>query len=280
MNTKLNRLISLLNENFRLFISISLGIFLFILFFQPYPLDKFDFNNKLLFVAGFAIIVLLFLILIRVVYPWSNFLKRQAEDEDVFPSFLNDFILLALTSVAFAFYLKYVGSISISFYIIFKSILICLSVPVILRLSTTNKELKQLNNLLISEKKMLQKNVEKYEEEHLNKPIEIVSENSSENFTFQVNEIAYIKSADNYVEVVFNQEGNFRKKLIRNTLKNVEYQIRECVYFIRCHRTCIVNVHYIEKLQKGYGNHSLVIKGYDEQIPVSRQYLLKIKETL
>jgi hypothetical protein len=233
-----------------------------------------------LFVAGFGIIVFVVLIFVRVVYPWSNFLKRQAEDENAFPSFLNDFFLLAFNSVAFAFYLKYVGTISISFYIIFKSILICLSVPVILRLSLSVKELKQQNILLMSEKKLLQNNVEKYEEDNLNKPIEIVSENSSENFTFQVNEIAFIKSADNYVEIVFNQEGHFRKKLIRNTLKNVEFQIKNCAYFIRCHRTCIVNVHYIEKLQKGYGNHSLEIKGYNEQIPVSRQYLLKIKEAL
>jgi len=76
-------------------------------------------------------------------------------------------------------------------------------------------------------------------------------------------------------------EGNhIKKKLIRNTLKNTELHIKQYSNFIRCHRTCIVNMHYIEKLNHDYNSYWLKIKGYDEKIPVSRQYLLKLKEAL
>lgn len=193
---------------------------------------------------------------------------------------MSGFIILALSSVAFAFYLHYVGFVSISFYIMFKVVLICLAPPVALGLYDSNNDLRQQNELLIFEKKIIQKQIEKYEEDYLNKSIEFSSDNSLENLTLLIADIAFIKSADNYVEIVYKESDNFKKKLIRNTLKNIEQQIKQYSNFIRCHRICIVNMHYIEKLNTSYNSHWLTIKGYNEQIPVSRQYLLKLKEAL
>jgi DNA-binding LytR/AlgR family response regulator len=280
MNNKFNRLIQSLNKKLRFFLSISFGIFLFILFFQPFPLDRFDFNNRLIFVAGLAAIVLLFMVLVRIVFPGLIQNNHQSDNEPVLYAYLSGFIILALSSVAFTFYLRYVGFVSISFYIVSKVVLICLVPPVALRLYDVNKELSQQNESLISEKKKLQKQVEKYEEDNLNKSIEFISESNTENLTLLVAEVAFIQSADNYVEIVYKEGDNFKKKLIRNTLKNIELQIKQYSNFIRCHRICIVNIHYIEKLNQSYSNHWITIKGYSEQIPVSRQYLLKIKEAL
>jgi DNA-binding LytR/AlgR family response regulator len=82
------------------------------------------------------------------------------------------------------------------------------------------------------------------------------------------------------VEIVYKEGTAYRKKLIRNTMKNIELQIRQYSNFIRCHRVCIVNLHFIEKLNRDEHNHWLTIKGLDEPIPVSRQYLLKLREAL
>jgi DNA-binding LytR/AlgR family response regulator len=71
-----------------------------------------------------------------------------------------------------------------------------------------------------------------------------------------------------------------KKALIRNTLKNIELQIKQYSNFIRCHRTFVVNLHYVVKLNHDYNSHWVTIKGYDEKVPVSRQYLLKLKEAL
>jgi DNA-binding LytR/AlgR family response regulator len=151
---------------------------------------------------------------------------------------------------------------------------------VLLKIYDVIHELKQQNEALIIEKKIIQKQVEKFEEGVLNKTIEFFSENTTENLSLAVSDVAFIKSADNYVEIVFKQGEDFKKKLIRNTLKNIEQQTKQYPNFIRCHRTCIINTLYIDKLNRDPNNHWLTIKGYDEQIPVSRQYLLKIKETI
>jgi DNA-binding LytR/AlgR family response regulator len=93
-------------------------------------------------------------------------------------------------------------------------------------------------------------------------------------------DIAIIKSADNYVEIVYKEGNIFRKSLIRNTLKNIELQLKEYPNFICCHRICIVNKIYIEKLTKRFDTYWLTLKEFNEQIPVSRQYLLKLRESI
>ena len=176
--------------------------------------------------------------------------------------------------------MRYVGFVSISFFIVVKVVLICLVPPVILRLFDVYNGVIQQNESLISERKIVQKQIEKYEEDNLNKSIEFISENSNENLILLVAEVIFVQSADNYVEVAYLEGENVKKKLIRNTLKNIELQIKQYSNFIRCHRTCIVNIHFIEKLNQDYSAHWVVLKGCNEKIPVSRQYLLKLKRTL
>lgn len=280
MNKKQNQLISILKEELGILLSISFGVFLFILFFQPFPLSRFDFNNKLLFVAGSAAVVFLIMILVRMVFPWFVQKQEHSYNESVLPSFIGGFAILSLSSVALAFYLHYVGFVSITFYIMFKVVLICLAPPVILRLYDTVKKLKQQNESLIKEKDMIRKQVEKYEDDYLNKSIGFVSENRTDDLNLLIADVAFIKAADNYVEIVYKENDHFKKKLIRSTLKSIELQIKSYSVFIRCHRTCIINTHFIEKLNRNYSNFWLTIKGYNEQIPVSRQYLAKLKEIL
>jgi DNA-binding LytR/AlgR family response regulator len=136
------------------------------------------------------------------------------------------------------------------------------------------------NESLVLERKIIQKQIEHYEEENLNKTIEFISENRAENLTLLISEVIFIQSADNYVEVVYMEGEDYKKKLIRNTLKSIEIQIKQYSNFIRCHRTCIVNLHYIERLNQDFSSHWITLKVYPDKIPVSRQYLLKIREAL
>ncbi len=280
MNKKSSRFVQLMNREIKILLGISFGVFLFILFFQPFPLEKFDFNNGLVFISGFAGIVFLFMFLTRIIIPRIIPKNDQEGNETVLNSYLEGFIILALSSVAFTFYLRYVGSVHISFHIVFKEVLICLVPPVVLKIYDVNKELIRQNESLVSERKTIQKQIEKYEEDNLNKSIEFISETGTENLTLLVAEVVFVQSADNYVEITYMEGDNLKKILVRNTLKNIELQIKPYSNFIRCHRTCIVNMHYIEKLNKDSGSHSLTIRGYQEKIPVSRQYLLKLKEAL
>jgi DNA-binding LytR/AlgR family response regulator len=281
VNKRIDLLIQRLKAELWLILSISFSIFLFVLFFQPFPIRNFDLNNDLVFIAGFGGIVFLTIVLMRIFIPW---LIRENGNSDnnriIVPPFLKGFAILLISAVAFEFYLRYAGFVGITFFISFKVFLICLAPPVILGIYDTVTGLRQQNDLLVVEKKIVQKQVEKYEEDYLNKSVEFISENINENFNLLIAEVAFIRSADNYVEIVYKEGDAFKKKLIRNTLKNIEQQIKQYSNFLRCHRICIVNVHFIEKLNRNNESHWLTIKGLNEQLPVSRQYLLKLKEAL
>ncbi len=263
-----------------LFLSISFAVFLFVLFFEPFSLDRFDFNNRILFVAGMAAITFTIMSLVRITLPWLIQKYDQHQFDPLLPPYANSFIIFTLTFVSFGFYIHYVGSVNLTISIMFKLGLISLVLPISLWLHDLIKDLKKQNAVLRKELKIFEGKVEKYEEDYLSKPIEFTSDTSSENLNLLIADVAFIKSADNYVEIVFKEGDILKSKLIRNTLKNIEHQLKPYSNFIRCHRICIVNSHYIEKLNKDFSSHWLSIKGYDERIPVSRQYLLKLKEII
>jgi len=279
MNKYLDHLINLLNERLKLFMMIGFGLFLFILFFQPFPLDRFDFNNRLLFIAGFGAITFIILSLVFTQLPWISSRIKNGNNLISSAAF-SDLITVVLSSLSFVFYLRFVGYVSITFYIVFKVVLICIAPPLFTRLYIRNKELSAKNEVLLSEIEILQNQIDKKDEEDLNKTIEFISENKSENLKLYASEIVYIQSADNYVEIVFTEGEYLRKKLIRNTLKNIELQIKPYSIFQRCHRAYIVNLSFAEKLKHELSNYWIILKGYSDRIPVSRQYLLKLRESL
>lgn len=279
MNNNTNRLALFLTEKLKLFLGISIGVFLFILFFQPFQPDWPDFENRLLFVAGFGVIIFLVLILVWLILPWIKN-NQDGSIRSLLSFYLSGLIIFALSSVAFAFYLRYVGNVELSFYLVIKIILICLAPPVIVRLNEARMELQQQNEELLSERIENRVRIGKLEDSLLNKSIEFNSENGSETMTLTVATIAFIKSADNYVEIVYRQGDAFKRSLIRNTMKNIELQLKDYSVFIRCHRAWIVNRLHIEKLTRRNNNHWITIRGYQEQIPVSRQYLMTVKDLL
>jgi DNA-binding LytR/AlgR family response regulator len=281
VNKRIDDLIWNIKTEFRLLLSISIGIFLFVLFFQPFPLINSDINNALIFVAGLGGIMFLTLLLVRTLIPWS-LRKNRAENDnmDFLPPYLRGFLIFIISTVAFDFYLRFVGSVAITFFLTFKVAVITLSAAVILGIYDTLNNLRQQNASLILEKKLAQKQIEKFEEDYLFKSVEFISENINENFTLPVADVAFIRSADNYVEIVYKEDAGFKKKLIRNTLKNIEQQLKQYSNFLRCHRICIVNIHFIEKLFRDNENHWLSIKGFSGQLPVSRQYLVKLREAI
>jgi DNA-binding LytR/AlgR family response regulator len=279
LSKKLDQLINELKKELGLFLSISFGIFLFILFFQPFTFGNFDFNNSLLFVAGMGTMTFIIITLVRITIP--GIIRNDTQSRKIiFPAYFNSFLIVVLSSLAYVFYLRFVGMLHITFFLTIKIMLICLAPALILSIHDYVNDLNQQIELLTIEKMKVHKEIEKYKDDVLNKSIEFISENSLEKFELALNDIAVIKSADNYVEIVYKEGAIFKKKLIRNTLRNIEVQLRQYSIFVRCHRICIVNLHFIGKLVRENNNYSIQIKGYDEQLPVSRQYLLKLKEAI
>jgi len=281
-NRNIILILNLIRERLSLLLKISLGIFLFILFFQPFPFENFDFNNTILLVAGMGAIVFMFMVvvLILISFPWLSKLYGTDKKEPAFPYYVYGILMIFLSSVAMAFYLHYVGSVSITFFIMFKIVLICLAPPVILRSSYIMRELKTENEALSRQLTALSRKMEKYEDDHFNQPVEFSSENNAENIKIAASDVVFIRSADNYAEIIYLEDSKDKKHLVRNTMKNIEELVKPFPNLLRCHRAYIVNLQHIKRLTRKDNNHLIDLNDYDEQIPVSRQYIIRLKEAL
>lgn len=270
---------SLKRELTRLFF-IGVGVFLFILFFQPFPLAALDYNNRLLYVTGFGFITFLLGFIVLVLFQFIFPKWFRLNEWDLMPSFILSVILLILTVTAYSFYIRYVGDTVLTLYILFKIFIVCLLPIIFLGILYKNKSLEMIISVLQKQNKDYFKRIKEFEKNGSNEKIEILSENKFENFKVSYKDIIAIKSADNYIKVFIMKNNTVEMKIIRNTLKNIELQLIKRREFIRCHRTSVVNIEYVNKLVKNYGSYSLEMNGLKENIPVSRQYLIIVKEAL
>jgi hypothetical protein len=248
---------------------IALGLFLFILFFQPFELDNVDVNNYILTIAGFSGITFLLIGALQIILPWSFPKRLNRKNWDLKREIMVQLLLWVLNSVAWAFYTAYVADVKLSMYLAVKIVILSLAPPLII--------------LFIKEVKSLRLQVEGFKVQHREKRqehIELVSENRSEKLAFASGELILVKSAENYVEIHYLSGGTGTKKLLRTTFKSIEDQLRPFSQMIRCHRTYIINMDHVKRLHREYGRIYLKMNGVEDDIPVSRQYLLGIKNAL
>ena len=268
-----------LKEQLKLFFSISLGIYLLILFFQPFGNVRPDINEKFLYNAGLAGITYFMMWIFRIMIS-STFPKfLNFEKWNIDPNTMTYTLIWFFNTVSFVFYIRYVGPLRMSMFLIFKIALVSLVPVIVLITADTHKSLNQLLQALIEKNKKLTAQLSDSEEKA--KAIEIIaSENKSEIIKLQIDDLVLIKSADNYVEILYNDNEKIQQKLIRNTLKNIEAQLKKYSDIIRCHRTYIINKKYVRDFTRGYTGYRLKLSGYNEEIPVSRQYLLLVKDAI
>lgn len=254
-----------------------IGIFFFILFFQPFEPVVQDFNSKLVFVAGLATISFVSMVLFYIVAPWLFPRALFSENQQTRLYILINVFLWIFSSTAYAFYIRYLGQEELSIFLVIRMVILSMVPILILAIIRENEYLRnQVFNLRehLINIKLDQK--DKNEDE----PIRFASENRSDVIELHSDDVLLINSAENYVEIVYKENGSMKKKLIRTTLKNIEEQLKKNPDFLRCHRTTIINTKYILKLHSGYQGHYLIIHGYDGEVPVSRQYLLSIRDFL
>jgi hypothetical protein len=100
------------------------------------------------------------------------------------------------------------------------------------------------------------------------------SDNNAIELQVKFEDIIFIKSDGNYIEVHFKDKNKVSKKLIRNRIKNIESSLPLHTFF-RCHNRYIINKNYITKVNGNAKGLNLEFKNSDEIINVSRS---KIKD--
>lgn len=102
----------------------------------------------------------------------------------------------------------------------------------------------------------------------------LTSKNLTEVLTIDSNSLLYITTADNYIELFWKEDSQIKKTLLRNTLTNIEREIkRQCEFITRCHHSYVVNLKQIYSFSGNAAGYKIILDGISISIPVSRKYI-------
>ena len=258
---------------------ISLGMFLFVLFFQPFEYAQVDFYNQLTFLLGIAVITFIILGVFRIIMPVSLTRRIRAESLKISNEVGLILLIWFFITAGNIFYLHYVGKIELTLALGVQIAIFSSFPSIILKLADVNKMLRDQLRHFVRRNLKLERDLAQMEHKQ---PEAIVFQSDSQNEKLELlpGQVVLIRSADNYVDIYYKSDDQVQHKLIRNTLKYAQSLLSENPEFLRCHRTCIVNSSYILNMTNSYKGHRLQMLDIEEEIPVSRQYILGIKEVM
>ncbi len=117
-------------------------------------------------------------------------------------------------------------------------------------------------------------------EPELPKGIMLTGENGKERLSLLPNQLIYVESVGNYVEVHWLNFMFPQKTVLRSTLANVEATLAEHPQFFRCHRAFLVNLRAVSHTTGNARGYQLTMSGSNREIPVSRGYVAAFDERL
>lgn len=101
--------------------------------------------------------------------------------------------------------------------------------------------------------------------------IQIEDENPAKSISLRINEIVSISSMDNYLKIVPQKNGEIQRSIVlRGTLKKVENSILNIQHLVKCHRSHIVNLYWVQRISGNSLNKKLYMKIGNIEIPISR----------
>lgn len=100
--------------------------------------------------------------------------------------------------------------------------------------------------------------------------VQITSQLKKESLSFYPSRLIYAESESNYVNFYLLNDDKIQKKVIRNSITDIEQQMAHIPYLCRTHRAFIVNLKYIRSKKGNSLGYRLRLLGIDAEIPVSR----------
>jgi len=96
------------------------------------------------------------------------------------------------------------------------------------------------------------------------------SEGGKEEFEIRLQDLLFIKSVDNYVEIYRTENDQIKRIFLRSSLKRIEQDLKDHPYLFKCHRAFLVNIKNISRVAGNSQGYQLIFKGIEYAIPVSR----------
>jgi hypothetical protein len=251
-----------------------------LLLFQPFGLQNYESEHKVWQLLSYGLItttsMLFSNVIFRLFFPMWYSKQRWTVGKNIVYT-LWVFFLIGFVNLLYSVYLGFLP-LTLKGFLNYQGITLLIgSFPVVIstlivhqsRLKTALKEAKALNQSISVENTLK------------DETLSIPSKNKSEQLELKLNQLLFIKSVENYVEVYCQNESKLEKHLLRNTLKEIEKALTHYSKIKRCHRSYLVNLKKVASFSGNAQGLSLQLNSTPtEDIPVSRSYVAEIKKVL
>ena len=253
----------------KLMLAIFPGIFvaLFLNIFQPFTVNNQDGSWIFsLMIAGYGLLATLIILLTEfVIRPMGNRwfgVKEEGVWMEVFWYFWH-FVTVAIGMMLYRVFLchgtLFWPPVAEVMTMLYRTIMIGF-IPMILLMMA--RKVKQQNTLI--------QNLD--HQVPVPGKILLSGENGKEQLLLKSEDLLYISSSDNYVEVYYEQKGHLRRMILRSTMTRMEALLQTQSHIVRSHRSYIVNLHQIASFRAKGKGLQLSLRQRDHLIPVSSKY--------
>lgn len=101
-----------------------------------------------------------------------------------------------------------------------------------------------------------------------------------ESLTIDPNDILYIESIANYINIVYFKDSELCQKRIRSSLKDIESALCPHAYIVHIHRAFLVNIRFVTHVTGNSAGYKVELFGCDKILPVSKSNVQLFKERL
>lgn len=264
-----------LKHNSKIIFFISIGVVAFLFFFQPIGLSAMPLKNKSYIIIGFGFITFLALSLDLLILPSLLPKMFVSEKWNIKKEIFWNLWILFTIFTGYFFYCRFMGLMKFNFNMVIKLVMAAVLPITVLIISNHNRMLKahlKLANeltLKLRDNKLIQERIIRFDSDY-----------QKDSLAIKVGLLILIRSANNYIEVYWKEAEEVKKQMIRCSMMRAEALLKEYKFIVKCHRSYIVNINYIEKIEGNLQGYKLFIEKLGFPVPVSKNYAYKLKEVI
>jgi hypothetical protein len=264
-----------LKHNTKIIFYTSFGVIAFLLLFQPFDIGVLQTKDKYYLILGFGFITFLSLSLNLLFIPSLLPKKFSSTVWTIKKEILWNLWMLFTILVGYFFFSNALRVMKFDFYMVIKVILTAV-IPITVLIIVNH------NNMLRSHLKLANELSKKLKD---NKSIQdkIVYFNSDyqkDSLAIKVSLLLFIRSANNYIEVFWIEGKTIRNQMVRCSMTTAEELLKEHKFIYKCHRSYIININYIERIEGNSQGYKLFFENVNFPIPVSKNSVSRLQELI
>ncbi len=269
----LNQPFPKLTSRWKLIITISLFVAIFLIIFQPFGIHLIQ--NKILILSGYGLVTFLVLfinlIVVEHLFP-KTFSEKKWTIGKEFLWLLWIIFCIGLGNALYTNYLFDYFRFNLMFFVQFQLITLTIGlIPTSILIITKQKYLLQRN---IKSAQQLNNDLKEGQTGIFSDSlVRIYSDNERDYIEFNPNDFYFIESSGNYIEIYITENNQLIRKTLRCTLKRAMFFLKNISEIVRCHRAYIVNSAKITSAKGNSQGLKLHLDHYETEVPVSRNYV-------